>query len=635
MHPLISVLLLKVLLCHGIVTAQQDHKLHAKPRPYPDWPTGGYRKNAKEPGGFKPGETRDDLVPGRFFIEAPTEQCLGFRWYIEGDSNRNAYVLISYRKKGETEWVSALPMLRVHHEIVGMPSRNPWRAGNLFAGSIMFLDPGTAYEVRLEMKDPDGGAPSPKTVDVSTRPEPKASPGGRRLHVSAKPDANIPDHYGDVMSAFKVAQPGDTILIHGGKYKGPFRLERSGQPGKPIVLKGTDDGDVVLEAEGDKPLFDINSASHLFFENLTLKARIGISSGGKHAKGSAGIVIRRCRFIGTAYAISTGSENSSNWTVTDNEITGPETSWYPYKSNSKSTGVNLYGRGHIVAYNRIRRFGDCLAIYNFGPPVEDIEKHCAAIDFYHNDLSDAWDDHIETDYGVHNVRVWRNRCRNAHTGLSVQPFYGGPVYLIRNEVYGVTNLTFKLNVFPAGIEIYNNTVCAATCAGRIGYAQNMHFRNNLILGGIVEKFLEVFKSDAEKKRNRRRLAHALWGGTMTPSRSTMDYNGYDRGRDPNIPFFNWRSGRQSMMLRSLRDFRGFTGYESHGLLVDYSIFERASPPKVGKSYKTEDYSLQLKKGSSPIDAGMNLPNVTDTFNGKAPDMGCHEAGQPGPRYGPR
>ncbi|MDP6504432.1 MAG: hypothetical protein QF886_12490, partial [Planctomycetota bacterium] len=133
------------------------------------------------------------------------------------------------RKMGETEWVSALPMLRVHHEIVGMPSRSPWRAGNLFAGSIMFLDPGTAYEVRLEMKDPDGGAPSPKTVDVSTRPEPKASPGGRRLHVSAKPDANIPDHFGDVMSAFKAAQPGDTILIHGGKYRGPFRLERSGQ----------------------------------------------------------------------------------------------------------------------------------------------------------------------------------------------------------------------------------------------------------------------------------------------------------------------------------------------------------------------------------------------------------------------
>ena len=31
------------------------------------------------------------------------------------------------------------------------------RAYNMLAGSIMFLDPGTAYEVRLSLADKDGG----------------------------------------------------------------------------------------------------------------------------------------------------------------------------------------------------------------------------------------------------------------------------------------------------------------------------------------------------------------------------------------------------------------------------------------------------------------------------------------------
>jgi len=55
------------------------------------------------------------------------------------------------------------------------------------------------------------------------------------------------------------------------------------------------------------------------------------------------------------------------------------------------------------------------------------------IDFYNNDLSWAQDDTFEADYGCHNVRFYRNRCYNTHTGMSTQPFYGGPVYLIRTE----------------------------------------------------------------------------------------------------------------------------------------------------------------------------------------------------------
>ena len=50
------------------------------------------------------------------------------------------------------------------------------------------------------------------------------------------------------------------------------------------------------------------------------------------------------------------------------------------------------------------------------------------------------DDYIETDGGVHNIRVYNNRGVNAaHSGYSSQPVFGGPVYFIRNISYNAGN----------------------------------------------------------------------------------------------------------------------------------------------------------------------------------------------------
>jgi len=39
--------------------------------------------------------------------------------------------------------------------------------------------------------------------------------------------------------------------------------------------------------------------------------------------------------------------------------------------------------------------------------------------------------------------------------------------------------------------------------------------------------------------------------------------------------------------------------------------------------------------SSAIDNGVFIPNVTDDFTGRAPDLGAYEYGQAMPKYGPR
>jgi hypothetical protein len=45
--------------------------------------------------------------------------------------------------------------------------------------------------------------------------------------------------------------------------------------------------------------------------------------------------------------------------------------------------------------------------------------------------------------------------------------------------------------------------------------------------------------------------------------------------------------------------------------------------------------LRPADGSPLIDAGVVVPNVSDRFNGKAPDIGAYEHGAPAPHYGPR
>ena len=54
--------------------------------------------------------------PGRFHVEHPTLLNLGFEWFIEGDTNRNATVEVRFRKAGTTAWRAALPLLRIGGE---------------------------------------------------------------------------------------------------------------------------------------------------------------------------------------------------------------------------------------------------------------------------------------------------------------------------------------------------------------------------------------------------------------------------------------------------------------------------------------------------------------------------------------
>src|SRR3954462_9513022 len=123
--------------------------------------------------------------PGELVIDPPTLINLGFEWIIEGDDNRSAKAEVSYRKQGDAQWKPGLPLLRLQGEqIYQGQGVFDVVSPNMFAGSILDLEPDTLYETRFILSDPEGvvgrdGKTFTKILSVRTRGEPETYAGGK------------------------------------------------------------------------------------------------------------------------------------------------------------------------------------------------------------------------------------------------------------------------------------------------------------------------------------------------------------------------------------------------------------------------------------------------------------------------
>ncbi len=360
-----------------------------------------------------------------FLIDPPTLINLGFEWFIQGDENRNAAVSVSYRKKGETDWKDALPMLRLKEERVYMASQVDVIAPNMFAGSILDLEPDTAYEAQFVLADPDGvRGDSRRTVTVRTRPEPKPYEGGRVLHVYPHGFAGqkTEPSFEGLMCAYNAScagtdwatagrprvHPGDMILVHAGEYKynryeytnnasvnrttpldGTYYLTADGTAEMPIAIKAAGDGPVIFDGAGNYALFDVRAADYTYFEGLTFRnTEIAVLAGTQFLLGSKGLTAKRNRFENVGAGIFTNYSGSSNFYIADNvflgrndpnhligwaspnlwqRFAGVEGQIFPPKMGSYAA-VKLYGPGHVVAYNYIADFHDGINIETYGNP---------------------------------------------------------------------------------------------------------------------------------------------------------------------------------------------------------------------------------------------------------------------------
>ncbi len=614
---------------------------------------------------------------GRFHVEHPTLLNLGFEWNIDGDANRNATVEVRFRKVGTAAWRPALPLLRIGGERVYRDREAmTYTVPHGFAGSILNLEPATSYECEFTMADPDGvTGQAQQRVTVATRTEPKSYEGGRVLHVYP------PDHVGPrqepafigIKAAYygegrgdwtsvrmKKAQPGDTILVHAGLYRperlnyvdplsapfaGYWSLSLKGTAEKPITIKGAGDGEAIFDGAGNHKLFDVMASQHHIFEGLTFRnTEVAFFAGEKEVMGAVALTIRNCRFEDIGVGVWTENADSRDFFISDNLFLGREDQmrvigWnqagqrsagiYPSHQLRSFFAIKVYGPGHVIAHNAIAYFHDAICISTYGPPEADPDRRASSIDIYNNDIHLTNDDFIESDGGAHNIRIFQNRGLNAaHNGFSAQPMFGGPVYFFRNLLYHVpAGGAFKLSAVPAGILIYQNTLIGEQTAR--GPYSNAHFRNNLFLGrdtpdrGVMTwaNATSNFSTDYNGFRPNRNVQDQYTWLAPAPGKTAYEAKGSD-----------WRS------YATLAEFQRATGQESHGVEVDFDIFENLTPSDPAQRhrvYHSMDLNFRLKPNSKAVDAGVVLPTINDGFTGKAPDLGAIEVGKQEPHYGPR
>jgi len=363
------------------------------------------------------------VTAGELVIDPPTLINLGFEWLIQGDDNRNAKVEVSYRKKGDKAWKTAMPLLRLQHERVfqGEGIFNV-EMPNMFAGSILDLEENTAYQVKLALSDPDGGN-AVKTVAVKTRAEPMPAAGGHVYHVYPR-DWKGPKeagYFNDLMCAYNYycgggdtvtagrprVKAGDTILVHAGTYRyhpefytgdrsinsttpveGTYYLFANGTPEKPIVIKGAGDGEVIFDGGGNFNLFNVKAANYNYFEGITFRnTEIAIWAGTQFQSGSSGLTVKHCRFENINLGIFTNWAGSSNFAILDNTFIGRDdpntlTGWFgkPWTQLAAQDGkkfppllesytaVRVYGSGHVIAYNYVANFHDGIDVETYGNP---------------------------------------------------------------------------------------------------------------------------------------------------------------------------------------------------------------------------------------------------------------------------
>ena len=380
-----------------------------------------------------PNPQNNKVKAGELVIDPPTLINLGFEWLVEGDDNRNAKVEIAYRKKGESRWRSAMPLLRLSGErIYQSEGVFNLKTPKMFAGSILDLEENTTYEVRLSLSDPDGGG-AIRIVTAKTRAEPKPATGGRIYHVYPRDwkGAKEPGSFNDLMCAYNWycgggdtvtggrprVRPGDIILVHAGTYRyhpefytgdrsinsttpveGTYYLFASGTPDKPIAIKAAGDGEVIFDGGGNFNLFNLKAANYNYFEGITFRnTQIAIWAGTQFIAGSSGLTVKHCRFENINLGIFTNWAGSSNFTILDNVFIGrddPEhlSGWsgalwkkvddaagikFPPTLDSY-TAVRLYGGGHVVAYNYVANFHDGIDVETYGNPGGNVAQDSAA-----------------------------------------------------------------------------------------------------------------------------------------------------------------------------------------------------------------------------------------------------------------
>ena len=641
----------------------------------------------------------NSVAPGKFVVEHSTLICLGFEWYIKGDENHNAEVKVWYRKKGDFHWKKALPLLRIQNEeCINSFSVNwiDYVTPNLFAGSIMDLEPDTEYECKFRMSDPDGvRGKATEVVTVRTRPEPQPYEGGNVYHVypwdydGPKEEPNFVNlmlaYYaggGCTADWWNLApprvQPGDTILIHAGEYKedwtfygadlwgqgqgakfsGTYFLTQSGTPDKPIVIKAAGDGDVIFDGNGNFNLFNVMAADYNYFEGLIIRnTDVAFWAGQKRIIGSNGLTVKNCIIENVDKGVHCEWSGSKDFYIADNIFIGrhdqseihswtnlpPRTGDYPYEKCLSEYAIKLAGEGHVICHNYVAHFHNGICHATYGVP----EGYPA---YGHPDIYPVnevlWQDRMFRANDMYN-----NFIQNVHDNAIEADGTMYNIRVLRNFcIDGASQALSSQTLYGGPAYFIRNIIYHGPSGGFVKHQSNpsgsLYFHNTAVA--------MVNAGSGSNYHFRNNLIfdwipdQPIFSADTFTNYTSSDYNGFYP--DPDAAYsFSWNSPpfdiikdyvnpREVRQYATLEEYSRATGQDKHSILVDYDIFLNVTPPDPDDRpmiYDAESLNFELQPESAAVDAGCILPNVNDDYTGAAPDLGALEYGKPLPVYGPR
>jgi hypothetical protein len=279
-------------------------------------------------------------------------------------------------------------------------------------------------------------------------------------------------------------------------------------------------------------------------------------------------------------------------------------------------GISMYecGGNNVIRYNEVYSTTGYQHYYmdSIGGGNNDSNKGFpgADSDIYGNKAMHAMDDGIEAEGGGRNVRVWGNYTDSTAVGIATTPVAIGPTYVFRNVLnrmrqryYNTTlDADDRNNAFKSGSwsgygdgrrYVMHNTVLQATTSGAT--------RGLGAAGGIMRS------------------------GSTEPLTNTVSRN--------NI-LQSWREdGSYASIGSGTVDF----DYDLYNGSIQVSGAERNGVPgkpvyASGNGWQSESGGMyQLSTSSPGYGRGLRIPNFNDKYT--APDIGAHQSGTPGMKFG--
>jgi len=170
-----------------------------------------------------PAAAQNASTPGALELYA-NPNAIGVRLAYSGDANANATARLEWRTAGSGAWIPGFVMTRITNQ--------------RWAGSIFWLTPGTSYEVRAVIEDPDGGgnAQGSTTTPTGTLPPPT----GRTWWVAPNGDdasaGTEASPLRTIAAGVAKANAGEEIRVKPGIYYETLDTPRSGTASAPIHL---------------------------------------------------------------------------------------------------------------------------------------------------------------------------------------------------------------------------------------------------------------------------------------------------------------------------------------------------------------------------------------------------------------